>query len=206
LYNEKISLEEKMSWEDRKKYHEEKSGPIMKEIKRFCNALLESRKIEPNDIFGKAIAYQNKHWEGLTLFLSMPGVPLTTNSVERALKAVIRNRKNSLFYKTEWGALVGDINHSIIETCIRNNIDPMDYFVACQICSEEVRKDPHLWLPWNFISNPSYITAKTERDTDLEDFYQQVFRTKKGPDIQSKSDCCDTDSTINGYREKVACC
>ena len=206
FYNEKLSLEEKMSWEDRQKYHEEKSGPIMREIKRFCDALLESRKIEPNDIFGKAIAYQNKHWEGLTLFLCVPGVPLTTNSVERALKAVIRNRKNSLFYKTEWGAQVGDINHSIIETCIRNNIEPMDYLVACQICSEEVRKDPYLWLPWNFISNPFYITAKTERDADLEDFYQQAFRTKKAPDIQSKSDCYNTDSIINGYREKVACC
>lgn len=206
FYNEKITLEEKMNWEDRQKYHEEKSAPIMNEIKRFCEALLESRKIEPNDIFGKAIAYQNKHWEGLTLFLRLPGVPLTTNNVERALKAVIRNRKNSLFYKTEWGALVGDINHSIIETCIRNDVEPMDYLVACQICSEEVRKAPHLWLPWNFNNNLSYIRAKTERDGDLENFYQQVFRTKGPPSTQSQTGYCSSDSSFNGYQEKVVCC
>jgi transposase len=178
FYNEKVSLEKKMSWEDRQKYHQEESGPIMEEIKRFCNALLESKTIEPNDLFGKSIAYQNKHWEGLTLFLRVPGAPLTTNSVERALKAAIRNRKNSLFYKTEWGALVGDIHHTIIETCTRNDVDPMDYLVACQICSNEVRTSPHLWLPWNFAKNFSYIAAKSKRDAALNDLHTLVYREK----------------------------
>jgi hypothetical protein len=36
----------------------------------------------------------------LTLFLEQPGVPLDNNIIERSLKLAIRNRKNSLFYKT----------------------------------------------------------------------------------------------------------
>ena len=184
-YNEKIAIERKMSAEEKLKYHQEHSVSVMMDIKKYCENLLESKKIEPNDVFGKSIAYQNKHWKGLTLFLKVAGAPLTTNSVERSLKSAIRNRKNSLFYKTEWGALVGDIHHTIIETCIQNDVNPMDYLVACQICSEEVRKNPHLWLPWNFANNPSYISIKTERNIALDDLYRLAVKSRSLPGAPS---------------------
>jgi len=191
FYNEKIAIERKMSGEEKLKYHQEHSASIMMDIKKYCDNLLESKKIEPNDVFGKSIAYQNKHWQGLTLFLKVAGAPLTTNSVERSLKSAIRNRKNSLFYKTEWGALVGDIHHTIIETCIQNDVNPMDYLVACQICSEEVRKNPHLWLPWNFVNNLSYVAIKTERNAALDDLYRLAVKSRSPPGALSSPNCCD---------------
>lgn len=45
-----------------------------------------------------------RHWKELTLFLRVPGVPLDSNAVERALKKAILHRKASLFYKTANGA------------------------------------------------------------------------------------------------------
>lgn len=197
FYNEKIAIERKMSDEEKLKYHQEHSASIMMDIKKYCENLLESKKIEPNDVFGKSIAYQNKHWQGLTLFLKVAGAPLTTNSVERSLKSAIRNRKNSLFYKTEWGALVGDIHHTIIETCIQNNVNPMDYLVACQICSEEVRKNPHLWLPWNFVNNLSYIAIKTERNIALDDLYRLAVKSRSPPGVPSSPIYCDSSSDCN---------
>ena len=206
FYNEKIALERKMNKEGRLKYHQEHSSSIMMEIKKYCDDLLSSKKVEPNDVFGKSIAYQNKHWDGLTLFLRVAGAPLTTNSVERSLKSAIRNRKNSLFYKTEWGALVGDIHHTIIETCIQNGVNPMDYLVACQICSEDVRKNPHLWLPWNFGNNLSYIETKAERDAALDDLLRLAVKSKSPsgpPEAQSSSNCCDATSSCLNHREKA---
>lgn len=203
FYSEKITIERKLSKEDRLKYHQEHSAPVMADIKKYCDDLLNSKKIEPNDVFGKSIAYQNKHWDGLTLFLKVAGAPLTTNSVERSLKSAIRNRKNSLFYKTEWGALVGDIHHTIIETCVRNDVNPLDYLTACQICSEELRKKTHLWLPWNFTNNLSYIATKTEREAALEDLLRHAVKAKTPPEIQSQPNCCNGTSSCSNHREKV---
>ena len=51
----------------------------------YCDSLIEQREIEPNSSMGKSIAYLNNHWEGLTLFLRMPGVPIDNNATERLI-------------------------------------------------------------------------------------------------------------------------
>jgi hypothetical protein len=52
----------------------------------------------------------------LTQLLRVPGAPLDNNVCERALKKAIRHRNNSLFYRTERGAHVGDMFMSLIHT------------------------------------------------------------------------------------------
>ena len=44
------------------------------------------------------------------------GTPLDSNESERALKQFILMRKNSMFFKTEHGAAVGDVLASLIRT------------------------------------------------------------------------------------------
>jgi hypothetical protein len=39
----------------------------------------------------------------------VPGAPLDNNPIERELRTAVRHRKNSLFYKTQAGAGVGDV-------------------------------------------------------------------------------------------------
>ena len=58
---------------------------------------------------GRRIRYMLRHWEKLTFFLRQVGAPLDNNVCERALKKAILHRKNSLFYKTQNGARVGDL-------------------------------------------------------------------------------------------------
>ncbi|MBV9589356.1 MAG: transposase, partial [Hyphomicrobiales bacterium] len=41
---------------------------------------------------GKALSYLQRHWNGLTQFLSQRSAPLDTNAVERALKRVVLHR------------------------------------------------------------------------------------------------------------------
>jgi len=134
--------------QERLKWHQAKSKPIMLGIKKYCSALIDEKKVEPNSSFGKAISYLNNHWEAFTLFLRVPGVPLTNNDAERLIKRAVLNRKNAYFFKNETGAKIADILMSFMETCILNKINPYDYLIAIQQHQTDVRKDPQLWLPW----------------------------------------------------------
>ena len=106
--------------------------------------------MEPNSSLGKAINYMLKHWLPLTRFLEVPGAPLDNNICERALKTAILHRKNSLSYKTERGARVGDVFMSLIHTCQLGQVNPLDYLTALVKNAQEVLLQPAKWLPWNY--------------------------------------------------------
>jgi hypothetical protein len=52
----------------------------------------------------------------MTAFLRKPGVPIDNNTCERALKMAICHRRNSLFYRGDRGAEIGDMFTSLIYT------------------------------------------------------------------------------------------
>jgi transposase len=141
---------EGMSQERRLAYHQEKSGPVMKELKAWIEAQFSMRMVEPNSNMGKALQYWLSHWEELTVWLREPGTPLDNNESERALKQFILMRKNSMFFKTEHGAAVGDVLASLIRTCRLNGVNAWDYLVTIIRNKKEARSNPHLYLPWNY--------------------------------------------------------
>jgi hypothetical protein len=142
--------EKQMSPEARLAYHQTYSQPLMDELKAWLDKQLEDRLVEPNSSLGQAIAYMQTHWETLTRFLSIPGAPLDNNLVERALKLFIRQRKNSLFYKSEHSAYIASVLTSLIVTCIYAGVNVLDYLVALQEHRAEVFADPSAWLPWTY--------------------------------------------------------
>lgn len=148
--NEAAAKQQGLSPEERLTFHQAQSGPLMEELKKYLNALLEDKLVEPNSSLGHAITYMLKRWEPLTLFLRQPGAPLDNNICERALKMAILHRKNALFYKTERGAWVGDLFMSLIQTCRLCGANPFEYLTALQKNIRDVRKDPAAWMPWNY--------------------------------------------------------
>lgn len=142
-----------MSNEARLKFHQQHSRPIMDKLKAWLHQQLDEHFVEENSHLGKAIAYLINHWSELTAFLRIPGAPLENNKAERALKLPIRNRKTAMFNKTEHGAAVAAQLQSLIQTCVDNNINPIDYLVACQVHKSCVFKEPQRWLPWNYHEN-----------------------------------------------------
>lgn len=156
--------EQQLSPEERLSYHQEKSGPIMKEFHEWLNRQFNDKLVEPNSELGQAINYVLNHYKELTKFLHVPGVPLDNNICERALKKAILHRKNSLFYKNEHGAYIGDMFMSMIYTCNLNGIDAFDYLTQLQIHSSEVFKNPSEWLPWNYQATIS----KSSLDESIE--------------------------------------
>jgi transposase len=148
--NDAHTKEAKMSPEERLKYHKENSTELMEDLKDWLKAQLEEKKIEPNSSLGDAISYMLKHYKGMTLFLRVPKAPLDNNLCERILKKAILHRKNSLFYKTKYGAYVGDLFMSLIHTCSLCKVNPFEYLKALQENSSSIAENPEKRMPWNY--------------------------------------------------------
>lgn len=145
--------EKKLSEKERQLFHSKKSGPVLIKIGNWIKKSLSTGEVEENSELGKAMKYWLNHWSELTEFIHTPGMPLSNAETERVVKNTITHRKNSLFYKTEVGALAGDVIQSIIETCNKLNVNSFDYQVALQTNRSKVISQPENWLPWNFQKN-----------------------------------------------------
>jgi transposase len=69
------------------------------------------------------------------------------------LKLFIRQRNNSLFYKTEYSAYIASVLTSLIATCLYAGGNALDSLVALQEHRAEVFADPAAWLPWTSQAN-----------------------------------------------------
>lgn len=157
--SDQVTREQGMSPEERLRYHQEHSQPVMDKLHAWLEAQFEERKVEPNSGLGQAISYLLKHWKKLTLFLEQPGAPLDNNLVERALKKAILHRKNSLFYKTRKGAQMGDLFMSLIHTCELNGANPFDYLTELLRHAQELKQNPSAWMPWNYRDTLARLAA-----------------------------------------------
>ena len=149
-HNDAIAREQAMTPDARMKFHQTQSGPLMDEMNRWLNRQINEKLCEPNSDLGTAISYMLNHWEPLTLFLRVSGAPLDSTIVERALKKAILHRRNSLFYKTQRGARVGDLFMSLIYTCQLSNANPFDYLTVLLQNSDQFVREPAEWMPWNY--------------------------------------------------------
>ena len=157
-HHDKMAKQQDLSKDQRLRFHQDQSGPVMERLNEWLQKQLDQRKVEPNSSLGKAIAYMLNHWEALTLFLRVPGAPLDNNICEQLLKRAILHRKNALFFKTEHGAYIGDLFMSPIHTCTLNHVNPFHYLTTLQKHSSELFKHPKRWLPWNYHQTVTNLT------------------------------------------------
>jgi hypothetical protein len=128
--------------EARLAYHQAQSRPLMDGLQRWLDTQIDDHLVEPNSSLGKAIGYMRNHWGTLTRFLSVPGAPLDNNLAERALKLFIRQRNNSLFYRSTHSAYIASVLTSLIATCVYAGVNAVEYLVALQEHRGEVCADP----------------------------------------------------------------
>ena len=148
--NERKVKEEGLTPEERLAYHQTHSGPVMERLHQWFEKQLSDKLVEPNNGLGKSIKYMLNHWEKLTLFLRKVGAPVDNNIAERGLKKATMHRKNSLFYRTQRGADVGDLFTSLIHTCELNEQNPLQYLTELLRNSEKLAESPKDWLPWTY--------------------------------------------------------
>ena len=147
-HNDEQTKKLKMNAVERRDYHKKHSSEPMRKIGEYLQKNLDNGNFEENGELGDAANYMLDRWSGFNEFLHTPGIPISNADCERMIKAIIRHRKNSLFYKTDNGALVGDVLQSIIATCIKAGKNPAKYLDLLQENKSEVRKNPMAFLPW----------------------------------------------------------
>ena len=152
-----------LSDQERLLAHQDKSAPLMEEIRARMQTELDQKRIEPNSDLGCAFTYFLKRWEKFTLFLRKPGAPLDNNIAERALKMTIRNRKASLFYRSQRGAHVGDVFMTLIHTAELHRENPFAYLTALQRNFKAVAEKPAQWMPWNYKTTLANLMAEARQ-------------------------------------------
>ena len=93
-----------------------------------------------------------RHWEGLTLFLDHPELPLDNNAAERLLRTPVVGRKNFYGSGSKWSVEFGAMMWTITATVAQLN--PLahltDYLTACANNNSKPLEGPALdrFLPW----------------------------------------------------------
>ena len=83
-------------------------------------------------------------------FCFTPCAKLDNNKMEAMLKIIVLGRKNHYFFKSSVGAAVSDTILSVISTAKSAKINVFEYLTHLQRYSDDVRKNPDLWAPWNY--------------------------------------------------------
>ena len=103
--------------------------PIVERFFAWIDRQFETLGLLPSSPLTQAMAYARQRRCGLEVYLNDPDVPIDTNHLERALRAIPMGRKAWLFNWTEVGAKYVGIVNSLIVTCRLHQIDPYDYLV-----------------------------------------------------------------------------
>lgn len=113
------------AWEERRKLRQEKSQPILEEIRAWA---FQQGGLHQSG-FGKAIQYMMKRWDRLTHFARDGRIPLDNNRVERALRGPVIGRKTHFCSRSERGAKTAAVLYSLVETARLNGLDPAQYLL-----------------------------------------------------------------------------
>lgn len=105
------------------------SKPIVEAFFAWIDEQIECRALLPANPMTKALAYARERRAGLEVFLTDADVPIDTNHLERALRAIPMGRKAWLFCWTEVGARHVGVMQSLIVTCRLHGVDPYTYLV-----------------------------------------------------------------------------
>ena len=101
----------------------------------------------------KALVSLNEHWNGLTLFVDDPHIPLDNNYSERLIRNPAVGRKNYYGSGAQWAGRLAVMMFSIFATLLLWKINPHNwlswYFEACAESGGKIPNHPASFLPWN---------------------------------------------------------
>lgn len=94
--------------------------PLAAALKQWFEAKLDH--LAQKSDTAKALRYALRHWDGLTLYLDDGRIEMDTNAVERAMRPIKLNARNSRFAGCDEGAESWAVLASLIETCKLNSV------------------------------------------------------------------------------------
>jgi transposase len=150
---------QRLTGESKRLHRIEHSKPLVEAFFEWIARQFERQDLLPSNPFTQALAYARERTLQLQVYLEDPDVPIDTNHLERALRAIPMGRKNFLFCWTELGAKHVGIVQSLIVTCRLHGIDPYTYLVDIlqrigeHPASRVAELTPRLWKAL-FSANP----------------------------------------------------
>jgi transposase len=140
--------------EMRRAVRQEKSKPIVEDTKLWLEESLA--KVSKGGRIAEAIRYGLNHWDGLLRFLDDGRIEIDSNTVERSIRGIALDRKNSLFAGHDLGAEGWAMISSLLETCKLSRVDPQAWL------TDVLTKLVNLWpasridelMPWAYAKNP----------------------------------------------------
>ncbi len=141
--------------DERRAVRQEKSRPILDDLEPWLRAKLEL--ISQKTKLAEAIRYALSRWEGLSRFVDDGRIEIDSNVVERAIRPIALNRKNSLFAGSDGGGEHWAIVASLIETCKLRGVDPQAYLadVITKIVNGHPNSQIDDLLPWAYPAPPT---------------------------------------------------
>jgi transposase len=138
------------SAEERRLIRQQKSQPLANAFELWLRAKLGL--ISQKGKLAEAIRYALSRWEGLTRFIDDGRIELDNNAVERSIRPIALNRKNTLFAGSDGGAEHWAAIASLIETCKLNDVDPLAYLidVFTRIVNGHSNSAIDQLLPWAY--------------------------------------------------------
>jgi transposase len=113
-----------------------------------------------------------EHWEGLTVFVDHPEVPMDNNTAERVERGPVVLRKNSYGSGAVWSGKLAAMLFSVLQTLCLWNINPRVWLAAyLQACALGGGKAPAAlddFLPWK-MSDEKRKEWSLEREKEGED-------------------------------------
>lgn len=134
--------------EVRKAARQARAKPLVEALKLWLEE--KCGQVSKGGKLGEALRYALNHWAGLVRYLDDGRIEIDNNTVERSIRGLALNRKNTLFAGHDMGAENWATIASLIETAKLNGVDPLAWL------TDVLQKLVHLWpaarigelMPW----------------------------------------------------------
>jgi transposase len=105
----------------------------------------------------KVLTSMCNHWDGLTVFVEHPEVPMDNNTAERCHRGPVVGRKNFYGSGALWSGRLAAMLFSLFQTMQLWKMDVgcwlREYLSACAKAKGQPPPDPERYLPWNMSAN-----------------------------------------------------
>ncbi len=135
----------------------QKDPALQKELEKAIQKMEETIATELadptlNERQQKVLQSAQRHWEGLTVFVAHPQLPMDNNAAERPLRTVALGRNNYYGSRAEWSSRFTAVCLTLIKTAQLHGLNPQEYLrYYLDGCGRAggVPDDLTPYLPWN---------------------------------------------------------
>jgi len=124
---EREAKEEGLNADQAYMLRQEKSVPLLKELKALLIEYAESQAATPKSVMGKAIKYTLGQWDKLVGYTENGQWHMDNNAVENKIRPVALGRKNYLFCGSHQHARYAAMIYSFFGTCKANGVEPLQW-------------------------------------------------------------------------------